>query len=38
MTTERYNPVPFDADATRARWMKRPSFDNFIAFRAAQVA
>ena len=26
MTTERYKPVPFDVEATRARWMKRPGF------------
>lgn len=26
MTTERYKPVPFDVDATRARWMKRKGF------------
>ena len=26
MTRERYNPVPFDVDATRARWIKRKGF------------
>ena len=26
MTTERYKPVPFDVDATHARWMKRPGY------------
>lgn len=26
MTRERYNPVPFDVDATRDRWMQRKSF------------
>ncbi len=26
MTTERYNPVPFDVEATKRRWMKRPGF------------
>jgi len=23
---DRYNPVPFDPDASRARWMKQPGF------------
>jgi DNA-binding XRE family transcriptional regulator len=26
MTTERYKPVPFDVEATHARWMKRPGY------------
>jgi DNA-binding XRE family transcriptional regulator len=26
MTRERYNPVPFDVEATHARWMKRPGY------------
>ncbi len=26
MTTERYNPVPFDVEASHRRWMKRPGF------------
>ncbi len=26
MTRERYNPVPFDADASHRRWMKRPGY------------
>jgi DNA-binding XRE family transcriptional regulator len=26
MTTEHYKPVPFDVEATHARWMKRPGF------------
>jgi DNA-binding XRE family transcriptional regulator len=26
MTRERYQPVPLDLDATRARWMKRKGF------------
>ncbi len=26
MKPERYNPVPFDIDATHARWMKHPGF------------
>ena len=26
MTSERYNPVPFDVEATHKRWMKRPGF------------
>lgn len=26
MTTERYNPVSLDAEATRKRWMKDPKF------------
>ncbi len=26
MKPERYNPVPFDVDATRKRWMKQPGF------------
>ena len=26
MTRERYQPVPFDIDATRSRWMKRKGF------------
>lgn len=39
MTTERYKPIPFDVDATHARWMKRPGYaaaydalaDEFVA-------
>lgn len=26
MIRDRYNPIPFDLDATRARWMQRPDF------------
>lgn len=26
MTRERYNPVPFDIEASHKRWMKRPGF------------
>ena len=26
MTTERYNPVPFDLEAARRRWMRDPGF------------
>ncbi|MGH8157283.1 MAG: helix-turn-helix transcriptional regulator [Rhodanobacter sp.] len=26
MTRERYNPVPFDVEATHKRWMKRPDY------------
>lgn len=26
MKPERYNPVPFDVDVTRKRWMKLPGF------------
>jgi DNA-binding XRE family transcriptional regulator len=26
MTTERYNPVPFDVEASHRRWMKRPGY------------
>lgn len=26
MTRERYNPVPFDADASHTRWMARPGY------------
>jgi DNA-binding XRE family transcriptional regulator len=26
MKTDRYDPVPFDVDATHARWMKRPGY------------
>jgi len=26
MTRERYNPVPFDVEATHKRWMKCPGF------------
>ncbi len=26
MTRERYNPVPFDIDATHGRWLKRKGF------------
>jgi DNA-binding XRE family transcriptional regulator len=26
MSTERYNPVPLDLDATRKQWMKDPAF------------
>ena len=26
MTRERYNPVPLDVNAVRARWAKRPGF------------
>ena len=26
MKPDRYNPIPFDVEATRRRWMKRPGF------------
>lgn len=26
MKTERYNPVPFDVEATKRRWMRDPKF------------
>ncbi len=26
MKPDRYNPVPFDVEATKRRWMKRPGF------------
>ena len=26
MTRERYDPVPFDVEATHKRWMKRPGY------------
>ena len=26
MTSERYNPVPFDVEAAHKRWMKRPGY------------
>lgn len=26
MSTERYNPIPFNVDATHKRWMKQPGY------------
>lgn len=38
LTRERYNPVPFDTEASHARWMKRPGFAGAYAALADEYA
>jgi DNA-binding XRE family transcriptional regulator len=38
MTAERYNPVPFDVDATHKRWMKQPAYAAAVAALADEYA
>ena len=38
MKPDRYDPVPFDVDATHARWMKRPGYAKAYAALADEFA
>lgn len=38
MTAERYNPVPFNVEATHKRWMKRPGYAEAYATLADEYA
>lgn len=38
MTTERYNPVPFNVEASHKRWMKRPGYAEAYAALADEYA
>ena len=38
MTTEHYNPVPFNVEATHKRWMKQPGFAEAYAALADEYA